>query len=322
MQHKSIYLRLFAAFSIATIFALTGLGQPPASQIEDWIAEDTAKYGSAGTKTYEIIANQEEVNLMGWAKVTLARAPTLTVIPGKARGYVTDWRGKPLADAYIGIREADGPDSTRQVNVRTDSRGYYEIVVPWPNAEFYAAGYPINYGKGKAVVGLVPVRDRAGKFASAPGVIQDFSLFPYGGAEYNANSGPASTYYGGSIEFSYSTKLSEDSEIQIILAPDGPAIDGISRTFVVRKKIGSGTVFRLSNIPIGKYKITVKYVNGKPLRIKQVDLSAASPFGIRPRNTIREARLLFIPNDTKPAPKPADGWRSVKILVERPRLVK
>lgn len=317
MRSRFIFFRLFAALAIITAFILTAFGQPPASQIDEWIADDTAKYGSAGTKTYEIGANQRGLNLMGWAEIPFVAAPVLSAMPGKARGYVMDWRGKPLPGAHVGIREAGNPNGTQPVNARTDARGYYEIAVPWADAEFYAAGYAINYGKGKATVGLVPVRGRAGEFASAPGVIQDFTLFPYGGAGHNANSGPASTYYGGSIEFSFSTKFAENSEIEITLAPDGPAIDGISRTFVVRKKIGYGTGFYLANIPIGKYKITVKRADGKPLRIKQKGLPTASPFGIHPRETAREASLLFSPNNTKPAPKPGSGWQSVEILVEQ-----
>ncbi|HEX8636959.1 MAG TPA: hypothetical protein VF692_02770, partial [Pyrinomonadaceae bacterium] len=164
---------------------------------------------STGTKTISIDGETDYVNVMGDEMIAMPQFSALAKKPGKARGYVKDWTGKPLTGAYIGVRASGLGGKYAGAHTETDAKGYYEINIPWGTADFYAAGYTIDYAAGRAALGLQPADGETGGFASAEGAVENFVLFPYGAisnSDSSENPRLASAYYGGSISLNFGTR--------------------------------------------------------------------------------------------------------------------
>lgn len=281
-----------------------------------------------GAQTFNVAADELYVNVMGNKMPPIPSFPALPKKSGFVRGYVKDSSGKPLQGAYVGIRSTLTGGLYSGASAETDAKGYYEIKLPMGAIHFYAGSYTVDYGDLRAALSLHPADGKLESFASADGSVENFVLLPYGITDRNiASESPngATTYYGGAINVAYNLAeikdayapdnyIKENSEIEITLTPEGALLDGSTGgSFVVRKNVGNGMQFNIYNIPIGKYTITARLVNGnKPLLMRQSPRNKNTS-GINPRETMGKASLTFEPDSAQNVmTKPAYGsWVSV-----------
>jgi hypothetical protein len=252
------------------------------------------------------------VNVMGDRVPAMPQFPALTPKPGRVRGYVKDWAGKPLAGAEIGVRSSYLAGYYTGAQGKTDANGYYEFVVPKGSAHFYNAGYQIEWGDGVAAVSLHPADGKLDSFVTMDGAVENFVLMPYGitsRENLQESSHLPSTFYGGAIFLNwYSVEANDNNAppfavregamLEVTLTPEGKLFDGSpGQTIVVRKTLGMSGAFRIHNIPLGRYRINIK-ADGKPLKIK--DNKGYNPmFGMAPAETIGGGSILFVPGEAK-----------------------
>jgi len=180
-----------------------------------------------------------------------------------------------------------------------------------------------------AAVGLHPVDGSLSEsYAAATGGVENFVMLPYGitsRENLQENSHLPATFYGGAIFLGWYGVAADDnnappfairngSTLEITLTPEGNMLDGKpGRTFVIRKIVGAAGGFRIHNIPLGRYQITIKS-NGKALKLK--DNKKYDPmFGMSPVEAIGTANILFTPNGAKASmPGPQHGeWKWIEI---------
>ena len=74
--------------------------------------------------------------------------------------------------------------------------------MPWGAASYYCAGYAVNYGEGRAALGLYPVDGEADSFATAKGSVENWVMLPYGIGDRDGiqeNPQYLNNYFGGGI---------------------------------------------------------------------------------------------------------------------------
>ena len=273
------------------------------------------------------------INVMGNEMPPMPSFPQLAPKPGKVRGYVKDWSGKPLAGAEIGIRASYFAGSYSGGQGKTDANGYYDLAPPKGMAHFYNAGYQIEYGDGVAAVSLHPADGKLDSFVTTDGAVENFVLLPYGitsRENLQQSSHLPSTFYGGAIFFNWygveandnnapAFALREGSLLEITLTPEGKMLDGSAgQTIVIRKTLGASGGFRVHNIPLGRYRISVE-ANGKSLKVKDTQ-KFDRMFGMSPAETTGEASILFVPDQAKASMVgPQNGaWKWISLSLETP----
>ncbi|MFC5409873.1 hypothetical protein ACFPMF_11175 [Larkinella bovis] len=290
-----------------------------------------------GEASFTLNAADDYVNVMENATPQMPSFPALTPRKGMVRGYVADLSGKPLQGAYIGVRSTATGGFYSGASDETDANGYYEITVPWGAAEFYAAGYTIDYGRGRALMSLAAADGKLGSFPSADGLVKNFVLLSYGTYSKNlAAQKPRdqTNYAGGSFYITYNVSdptdyyippnyLVEGSEIQITLTPDGPGFYGETKKFVINKKVSLQNYnILIMNVPVGTYTLTAKMKDGKPLQLEAVGRYAnTSPyFGLQPGQATGSAKLLFTPDTASELAQvlpSRSNWGTLQIKVDR-----
>lgn len=299
------------------------------------ISGTTSSGFSADATVFNLAASDNYVNVMGSQTPKMPAFQALPIKPGKARGYVKDAQGRPLEGAYIGVRSTAVGGFHSGAQVETDANGYYEIEVPWGATEFYAAGYTIDYGEGRAAMSLYPADGKANSFASANGTVENFVLVYHGLGDRNSLSEKpwdSTNYYGGAIRVSYSLgaagdmwaakgSLPENSEIEVTLEPEGELLDGTTgKPFVVRRKTGGINNFNINNIPVGRYRISARLVSGKPLKMRKTGYDYAPLFGLKPSEAVGAASILFVPSSAEPrSGHPShSNWRPADVELQLP----
>jgi len=282
-----------------------------------------------------VVAGKETrwVDVMGGEMPGIPEFSPLQPEPGKVRGQVKDWSGMPLAGAEIGIRVSYLAGSYTVLQGRTDANGYYEISLPNGTAQFYNAGYRIEWGTGAAAVSLHPADGSLESFVTGDGAVENFVLLPHGTASrenLQSNAHLPSAFYGGAILFDWygveagdenapPFAVQEDTVLEIVLTPEGRMLDGSTgRRIAIRKTIGASGGFRVHNIPLGRYRLSV-YANGKELKIADVE-NSGQPFGLTPAVAIGEAGITFAPETANAATvAPQQGaWKWVRLNLQTP----
>lgn len=274
--------------------------------------------------------NTKYINVMGSEMPAMPQFPALSPKPGKVRGYVKDWSGKPLAGAAIGVRSSYFAGYYSGGQGKTDANGYYELTPPKGSAHFYNAGYKIEYGEGIAAVSLHPADGNLESWTTVDGKVENFVLLPFGitSRENLQNSSHLpSTFYGGAIFLTWYGVEADDgnappfairdgSTVEITLTPEGKMLDGSAgQTYVIRKVAGISGEIRIHNIPLGRYRINIKS-GGKPVKIK--DTAKFNQFGMSPAEANGSASVLFVPDTTDAAMiTPQFGaWKWVSLNIE------
>lgn len=292
----------------------------------------TALAAIEGEETFNADGNATYVNVMGNTQPRMPNYPALSVKRGILRGFVADLNGKPLKNALIGVRSTLG--GTAGASSYTNENGYYEIKLPLGAITFYTAGYEINYGGGKAVLGLSPIDRRWDGFASETGQVKNFVLLSYGlGQEAEIARQPSNqgNYYGGSLYIDYNVDYNDGSPlpfkvkigqtVEITLTPDGPGLYGEQKTFKIRKTVGLGFFANIVNIPIGKYKISAKMLDGRILKMSESGSNKHSwpHLGLKPDESTGPSTVLFTPvkdRNVNMATAGYSNWQKLTILFE------
>jgi hypothetical protein len=309
---------------------------PPAASIPPSTSPppEPAAPAQGSATVLEIGPQVKQVNVMKNQMPKLPTFPKLEAKAGFIRGYVKDSKGNPLEGARIGVRSTSVGGAYSGASGKTDAKGYYEFPVPFGVAHFYAAGYTIDWGEGRAALGLHPADGEADAFASNVGLVENFVLLPYGIADRDkASEDPndGGNYYGGNITIGYSigddrdegsTDLPANALVEVTLTPDGPLIDGSTgRSFVLRKRVEQGgyNFFYVNNVPAGRYRISARLVDGGPLTIKETGPYANQPFGLEPKQSKGEAVLMFRPGGAKAEMALAQRghWSQVSVTLYR-----
>lgn len=285
----------------------------------------------SGQSTFNVSGTEAYVNVMGNTQSVMPNFPALSVKKGYLRGYVADVKGKPLKGAYIGVRATIGLDT--RAEAVTNDKGYYEMKLPLGAITYFATGYEMDYGQGKAVVGLFPSDDNSTGFGSESGQVKNFVMQSYGLAnksELSRQPYNPTNYYGGSINIDYSIDwenyiqeyFHENDVIEITLTPDGPGIFGDNKSFVIRKTVGIAKL-TIVNIPVGKYNINTKLVNGSALKMSAAGPHANSfPFwGLKPGTaSTGPSTVMFTPTlnySIQKAVPHKSNWESVDIRLQK-----
>ncbi|HEX8465189.1 MAG TPA: hypothetical protein VF627_11280 [Abditibacterium sp.] len=291
----------------------------------------------SAAQTFEVAPNGGVVNVM---KGVTPKLPTFSKLAAKAgfvRGYVKDASGKPLEGAVIGVRSSAAGGFYSGAQGKTDARGYYEIQVPWGAAEFYCAGYSVDFYDERAALGLHPADGEASAFASAQGAVENWVLLMHGIADRDGaseNPGYINNYYGGGLNIGYyvadprfdgDSGLPAGSEIDLTLIPDGPLLDGSKgRTFIFTQRVqdGVGRGFKIVNLPVGRYRVVAWLKqDGKPspLKLKETGPYGNRPFGLEPKQAAQSAKVLFRPQGATAGKVVAahGNWNSVDITLSR-----
>ncbi|HEV7330195.1 MAG TPA: carboxypeptidase-like regulatory domain-containing protein [Flavisolibacter sp.] len=284
-----------------------------------------------GHVSFSLTPDNDYINVMESAMPKIPNYPPLTAKAGKLRGFVADLSGKPLADAFIGLRSAGTVYIA--ASAETDANGYYEIPIPLGGADLWAAGYTIDYGSGRAALSLYPTDGRTALSNSGAGIVKNFVLLSYGLASANERAEkPWSSggYFGGSLRFNYSLYdnmwtpkgLPEGSEVVIRLTPQvGTTFYGETRSFTIKRTIGnSNGNFVVNNIPIGTYQIQAALADGRIIKMHQSGpyVSLYPHQGLQPRTATGTAKVLFTPMGVENNSANANygGWRPVDITLE------
>jgi hypothetical protein len=234
---------MLAIMEIKVAGQASALADTPADAARPTRPTDSA---GGGGETFDLPAAADSVNVMGGAMPKLPVFPNVAKKPNRLRGYVRDAGGKPLEGAYIGVRSSAIGGRYSAASAETDANGYYEMEVPFGAAHFYAAGYTIDYGEGRAALALHPADGKAGSFVSADGAVENFVLLAYGIADRDGMSEKpwdSSNYYGGAVRVSYDMSsgdmwaskgsLPAGAAIEITLTPEGELL-GRGRKIVRR----------------------------------------------------------------------------------------
>ncbi|BCM94438.1 hypothetical protein IAD21_06345 [Abditibacteriota bacterium] len=286
-----------------------------------------------GATVLELKGLQRNINVMKAVVSSKPSFPKLTLKPGFVRGYVKDWKGRPLQGAVIGVRSTAVGGFYSGAQTKTDARGYYEVATPWGRASFYCAGYGVDWGdEGRAALGLGTADGEADQFATAEGAVENWILWPYGIADRDGvseNPQYSGNYFGGT--FSVYTSIGETASayelpvgatVELSLSPVGTLFDGSKgRSFLLRRPLEfGGNLFYVNNVPLGHYKISARLIqNGQssPLKIKETGPYANNPFGLDPKESRGETTLTFRPQGAKAEMATANhsNWESLGITL-------
>jgi hypothetical protein len=294
---------------------------------------------SRAQTVFEVNERQSAVNVMKGVNPKMPVFPKLTAKKGFIRGYVKDSNGKPLPGAVIGVRSTAVGGYYSGAQGKTDAKGYYEIAVPFGAASFYCAGYAIEYGEGRAAMGLHPADGEADSFASNVGGVENFVMLPYGIADPDGvQEQPTycNNYYGGGFYVDYSvaeagsiwnspTDIPDGATVELALTPVGKLINGFpGRSFIIRKKASTSATnnFNVVNIPVGTYTVQafmVKDGQKSALTIKETGPYSNQSFGLEPKEAKGKATLTFRPNTPKPAMATAahGNWGSMSLSLRK-----
>lgn len=284
--------------------------QPQANKPK--ISQNPSSSNNLSAKIVTVEKDTQWINVMGNEMPSMPSFPVLSPKSGKVRGYVKDWTGKPLAGANIGVRSSYLAGYYSGGQGVTDKNGYYELTPPKGMANFYNAGYQIEWGEGVAAVSLHPADGKLDIFVTSDGAVENFVLLPYGitsRENLQENAHLPSTFYGGAIFLSWYSAEADDNnappfavrdnaKLEITLTPEGKLFDGSSgQPIIIRKTAGISGAFRIHNIPLGRYKISIK-ANGKTLKMKDTKKNDPN-FGLSPTEATGEASILFVPGSAK-----------------------
>jgi hypothetical protein len=192
----------------------------------------------------------------------------------------------------------------------------------------------VDWGEGRAALGLHPVDGEAGQFATVSGSVENWVLLPYGVADRDgASDNPkyAGNYYGGTFTVGYYTTeattegaygIPVGGHIELTLAPIGPLFDGSKgKTFVFRRPIEAYSAsLWINNVPLGLYRLSAKMTqNGvtSPLKIEESGPYGNETFGLEPKKATGQTTLRFRPYSAKAASAAgqAGNWGSLDITL-------
>ena len=198
--------------------------------------------------------------------------PKMAPKPGTVRGMVKDAGGNPIAGAQIIAQSSAAGGFRTDSRARTNAQGVYEVVLPVGVCQVVNADCTVRYNDKSYLLPLHPVDGERDHFNSKDGHIEHFVLRTWGPAGPNAEQSPqfGSNYYGGHIRLL--EYVDEGGTFEVTLEPQGPLLGGVKgRTLVFRFPNKGGSEVFLNDIPIGRYLLRARLLDGGealPLRVK------------------------------------------------------
>ncbi|MGN6418211.1 MAG: hypothetical protein ACTHMC_12005 [Pseudobacter sp.] len=273
------------------------------------------------------------VNVMGNQRKQLPSFPSLTKKKGWATGYVLDSYGKPVPDAVIGVRATGYGGYSSGSSAVTNEKGYYEVMIPWGAADFYAGAAVVEYEGAPASMSLFPADSNLRSFPGPEGIVKNWVLLPYGRCRpERVASQPhfSFNYLGAAISIEYSTfekgdifaipgQLELNSEFEIRLIPEALFHAAEKRTFIIRKTAYSSSL-QILNIPVGRYRIEAKKLpGGEALKLESTFYNPRPEYGMKPTKATGSATVSFIPKSADAGiTTPYHGnWDDVRIIIKQ-----
>lgn len=273
------------------------------------------------------------VNVMGNQRKPIPTFPSVAQKKGWAVGYVKDTYGKPVPGAVIGVRSSAYGGFTSGSSAVTNEKGYYEVMIPWGVADFYAGAAMVDYEGSPVSMSLFPADSSLGSFPGPAGIVKNWVLLPYGQCRRaSVASQPhfSSNYFGASISIEYASydkgdffaqpdQFESNSEFEIKLIPQELMHATEKRSFTIRKTVYYNSL-NVLNIPVGKYKIEArKLPGGEPLKLKSTFYNPRPEYGMKPSEATGSAMITFIPKSSDAGTTiPYGGnWEDVRILVSQ-----
>jgi hypothetical protein len=166
--------------------------------------------------------------------------------PFVVKGKVTDNNGTPLAGVEVVANNSVFYDANGLAT--TDANGNYRIELV--NGSWYMTASMMRDFSGQTYrVDLTP--DNNAPFAGSEGAIRNFVWKPSGG---EAQQGSVFVYSDITVEFL------ESQYIELTLEPQGLLLDGSTGKTIVGMLTHTADGDGLTNVPLGRYKITARYL--------------------------------------------------------------
>lgn len=166
--------------------------------------------------------------------------------PFIVKGQVTDNNGAPLAGVEVVANNTVFYDANALG--MTDTNGNYRIELV--NGSWQMTASMMHDFNGQSYrIDLTPDNDAA--FAGSEGAIRNFVWKPSGGA---AQQGSVYVYSDITVEFL------ESQYIELTLEPQGLLLDGSNGQTIVGMLTRTADGDGLTNVPLGRYKITARYL--------------------------------------------------------------
>lgn len=166
--------------------------------------------------------------------------------PYVVKGTVVDNNGVPLAGVEVIANNTQFYDANGVGT--TDAQGRYRIELTSGSWQMTASMMREFNGQTYRV-DLTPDNDAA--FAGSEGAIRNFVWKPLGGA---AQQGSVFVYSDITVEFL------ESQYIELTLEPQGLLLDGSTGQTIVGMLTNTADGDGLTNVPLGRYKITARYL--------------------------------------------------------------
>lgn len=200
-----------------------------------------------------ILRNSLLVLLLFTTTLVSACAQTTTPTPTPSglepfvvKGKVTDTNGAPLVGVEVVANNTVFYDANGLAT--TDAQGNYRIELI--SGSWYMTASMMREFNGQTYrVDLTPDNDAA--FAGSEGAIRNFVWKPSGG---EAQQGSVFVYSDITVEFL------ESQYIELTLEPQGPLLDGSTGQTIVGRLTNTADGDGLTNVPLGRYKITARYL--------------------------------------------------------------
>lgn len=206
---------------------------------------------------------------------------------GYATGRVVNSAGKPIQGAKIVVSNTFAYNMT--LSGTTNANGEYSIKLQTGTGigDWIASGsLTTNYNNQNYELGLEP--DAYKVFSGAEGGVTNFTL-RLTGREPSTSPGVKGSFYGGAICFYPGDGVNMD-DVRVTVKAIAPCIDGTTPETVTIKPEFDNYLSWVTNVPLGKYEITVKEGN-TPLYIRDYT------------NGIPASNVLSIRTDFVPCPK-------------------
>lgn len=283
--------------------------------------------------SFTVDGNTSYVNVMGNQRKQIPAFPSVAKKKGWAVGYVRDTYGKPVPDAAIGVRATGYGGFSSGSSAVTNEKGYYEVMIPWGAADFYAGAVMVDYEGAPAAMSLFPADSSLRSFPGPEGIVKNWVLLPYGRCrpERVATQPHFSfNYLGAAISIEYSTfekgdifaspgQLELNSEFEIRLIPEELFHAAEKRTFIIRKTTYNSSL-QILNIPVGRYKIEArKLPGGEPLKLESQFYNPRPEYGMKPAKATGSATVTFIPKtaDASTTTPYHGNWDDVRIIIKQ-----
>jgi|GEM_PF-5617102 len=221
----------------------------------------------AQSDVYHVKDNDNAIK--GMPAPQLPAFPKMAPKPKTVRGMAVDGTGKPLANVEVAVYSSMGGGIRTTHKARTNAQGIYQVQVPRGIGEVAQADYKLTYNGVTYSLMLQPVRGHFAQFNSSTGLIEHLVLRT-GGRD------------GGTIYI----KDDVDGMVEVTATPVGKLMDGTAgRTLVFRYNSTDKYEQYLNGLPLGRYKLTARLLNGNSLRV-------GHSFGYSKDSTLRSSLQL------------------------------